>query len=100
MPVQNLPGVAPKARRKVSMNALGLDQPQASAVVVTGVPSANGIVLFDDGGLLPGGRAEAPHTRPLHAVASLPLVLSEGRSMLSCRKGDARIFLWIPQSPR
>ena len=31
----------------------------------------NGIVLFDDGGLLlPDGRAEAPHTRAFHAVAA------------------------------
>ena len=31
----------------------------------------NGIVLFDDGGLLlPDGRAEAPHMRPSHAVAA------------------------------
>ena len=32
----------------------------------------NGIVLFDDGGLLlpDDGRAEAPRTRPFHAVAA------------------------------
>ena len=31
----------------------------------------NGIVLFDDGGLLlPDGRAEAPHTRPAGAIAA------------------------------
>jgi hypothetical protein len=30
----------------------------------------NGIVLFDDGGLLlPNGRAEAPHTRPFPVIA-------------------------------
>jgi hypothetical protein len=31
----------------------------------------NGILLFDDGGLLlPDGRAEAPHTRPFGAIAA------------------------------
>ena len=31
----------------------------------------NGIVLFDDGGLLlPDGRAEAPDTRPFHAITA------------------------------
>ena len=31
----------------------------------------NGVVLFDDGGLLlPGGRAEAPHARPSYATAA------------------------------
>jgi hypothetical protein len=31
----------------------------------------NGIVLFDDGGLiLPGGHAEAPHPQLLHLVAA------------------------------
>ena len=31
----------------------------------------NGIVLFDDGGLLlPDGRAEAPHTRPFGVIAA------------------------------
>jgi hypothetical protein len=31
----------------------------------------NGIVLFDDGGLLlPGGHAQAPHARPSYAIAA------------------------------
>ena len=45
--------------------------PRAAAHVIAGHPEqgwsllCNGIVLFDDGGLLlPDGRARAPHMRP------------------------------------
>jgi hypothetical protein len=50
---------------------------RAAAHVVAGHPEqgwsllCNGIVLFDDGGLLlPDGRAEAPQTWPFHALAA------------------------------
>jgi len=48
-----------------------------AAHVIAGHPEqgwsllCNGIVLFDDGGLLlPDGRAEAPQTRPLPVIAA------------------------------
>jgi len=50
---------------------------RVAAHVIAGHPEqgwsllCNGIVLFDDGGLLlPDGRAEAPHTRPLPVIAA------------------------------
>jgi hypothetical protein len=53
------------------------DIARAAAHVIGGHPEqgwsllCNGIVLFDDGGLLlPDGRAEAPYTRPFHAIAA------------------------------
>jgi hypothetical protein len=53
------------------------DTDRAAAHVISGHPEqgwsllCNGVVLFDDGGLLlPGGHAEAPHTQPLHALAA------------------------------
>ena len=53
------------------------DVARAAARVIAGHPEqgwsllCNGIVLFDDGGLLlPGGRAQAPHTRPFPAIAA------------------------------
>lgn len=53
------------------------DIARAAAHVITSHPEqgwsllCNGIVLFDDGGLLlPGGRAEAPPTRLFHAAAA------------------------------
>ena len=52
------------------------DVARAAARVIAGHPEqgwsllCNGIVLFDDGGLLlPDGRAEAPHTRRFAAAA-------------------------------
>ena len=53
------------------------DTARAAAHDIAGHPEqgwsllCNGIVLFDDGGLLlPDGRAEAPHPRPFHAIAA------------------------------
>ena len=53
------------------------DTDRTAAHVISGHPEqgwsmlCNGIVLFDDGGLLlPNGRAEAPHTRPFHVIAA------------------------------
>jgi hypothetical protein len=53
------------------------DIARAAAHVIASHPEqgwsllCNGIVLFDDGGLLlPGGRAEAPRTRHVHAIAA------------------------------
>ena len=53
------------------------DVARAAAHVITSHPEqgwsllCNGIVLFDDGGLLlPGGRAEAPHMQLFHAAAA------------------------------
>jgi hypothetical protein len=53
------------------------DIARAAAHVISSHPEqgwsllCNGIVLFDDGGLLlPDGRAEAPHTRPFRAAAA------------------------------
>jgi hypothetical protein len=53
------------------------DVARAAARVIAGHPEqgwsllCNGVVLFDDGGLLlPDGRAEAPHTRPFHMIAA------------------------------
>jgi hypothetical protein len=53
------------------------DLARAAAHVIASHPEqgwsllCNGIVVFDDGGLLlPDGRAEAPHTRPFRAVAA------------------------------
>lgn len=53
------------------------DIARTAAHVITSHPEqgwsllCNGIVLFDDGGLLlPGGRAEVPHTRACHAIAA------------------------------
>jgi len=57
--------------------ASAADIARAAARVIASHPEqgwsllCNGIVLFDDGGLLlPGGYAEAPHTRPFHAIAA------------------------------
>ena len=57
--------------------ASAADIARAAARVIASHPEqgwsllCNGIVLFDDGGLLlPDGRAEAPHTRPFHAIAA------------------------------
>lgn len=53
------------------------DIARTAARVIAGHPEqgwsllCNGVVLFDDGGLLlPGGRAEAPHTGPCYAIAA------------------------------
>ena len=53
------------------------DTARAAAHVIAGHPEqgwsllCNGIVLFDDGGLLlPDGRAQAPHPQPFHAIAA------------------------------
>jgi Family of unknown function (DUF5999) len=53
------------------------DIARAAAHVIASHPEqgwsllCNGVVVFDDGGLLlPGGRAEAPHTRPFDAIAA------------------------------
>jgi hypothetical protein len=53
------------------------DTARAAAHVISGHPEqgwsllCNGIVLFDDGGLLlPDRRAEAPHTRSFPAIAA------------------------------
>jgi hypothetical protein len=53
------------------------DIARAAAHVIAGHPEqgwsllCNGIVLFDDGGLLlPDGRAEAPRTRLFHVIAA------------------------------
>jgi len=52
------------------------DIARAAAHVIASHPEqgwsllCNGVVVFDDGGLLlPGGRAEAPRTRPFDAIA-------------------------------
>jgi hypothetical protein len=53
------------------------DSARVAAHVVAGYPEqgwsllCNGIVLFDDGGLLlPDGRADGPRTRPCHVIAA------------------------------
>jgi Family of unknown function (DUF5999) len=53
------------------------DIARTAARVIAGHPEqgwsllCNGVVLFDDGGLLlPGGRAEAPHAGPCYAIAA------------------------------
>jgi len=53
------------------------DTDRTTARVISGHPEqgwrmpCNGIVLFDDGGLLlPGGHAQAPHARPSYAIAA------------------------------
>jgi Family of unknown function (DUF5999) len=53
------------------------DTARAAAHVIVGHPEqgwsllCNGVVLFDDGGLLlPGGHAVAPRTRPCPAIAA------------------------------
>jgi Family of unknown function (DUF5999) len=50
---------------------------RTAARVIAGHPEqgwsllCNDIMLFDDGGLLlPDGRMERPHTRPVHAIAA------------------------------
>ena len=54
-----------------------VDSARGAAHVIAGHPEqgwsllCNGIVLFDDGGLiLPDGRAEAPHPRLFYLVAA------------------------------